>query len=139
MTETAAIADVLLPAAQWGKKSGCFTNAGHTVHISLKTVERPRECKSDLDIFLDYARRMNFKGQGRERRASLDDVRGGVRGVEKGSTGRPWDYTGLSYEHLAGGSGIQWPCNKQNPQGTERLHTNGVFSHGGRVLRKLRA
>ncbi len=43
------------------------------------------------------------------------------------SAGRPCDYTGMTYERLTGGSGIQWPCNKGNPEGTERLFTNGAF------------
>ena len=43
------------------------------------------------------------------------------------SRGRPCDYTGMSYDRLRGGSGIQWPCNDENPQGRERLYGNGVF------------
>ena len=43
------------------------------------------------------------------------------------SRGRPCDYTGLSYEQLRGGSGIQWPCNALAPDGTERLYQDGVF------------
>lgn len=39
MTETAAISDVVLPAAQWGEKTGCFTNADRTVHLSQKAVD----------------------------------------------------------------------------------------------------
>ena len=33
----------------------------------------------------------------------------------------------MRYENLTGGSGIQWPCNKENPEGTERLFTDGIF------------
>ena len=40
---------------------GCFTNVDRTCHISYKAIEPPGECKSDLQIFLDYSRRMNFK------------------------------------------------------------------------------
>jgi len=40
-TETSAIADVVLPAAAWGEKTGCFTNVDRTVHISHKAVEPP--------------------------------------------------------------------------------------------------
>jgi anaerobic selenocysteine-containing dehydrogenase len=61
MTETAAFADVVLPAALWGEKTGCFTNVDRTVHISHKAIEPPGEAKSDLDIFLDFARRMDFR------------------------------------------------------------------------------
>ena len=61
MTETAALADVVLPAALWGEKTGCFTNADRTVHISYKAVNPPGEARSDFDIWVDYAKRMNFK------------------------------------------------------------------------------
>ena len=61
LTETAQLADVVLPAASWGEKLGTFTNTDRTVHISEKAVEPPREAKVDLDIFLDYARRMDFQ------------------------------------------------------------------------------
>jgi anaerobic selenocysteine-containing dehydrogenase len=47
----------MLPAATWGEKTGTFTNADLAVHLS----EKPVEAKSDLDIFLDYARRMDFR------------------------------------------------------------------------------
>ena len=43
------------------------------------------------------------------------------------SRGRPNDQTGLSYEKLRGGSGIQWPCTAEAPEGTERLYTDYVF------------
>ena len=62
MTETTKLADVVLPAAIWGEKTGCFTNVDRTVHISHKAVEPPGEAKSDLDIFIDYSRRMDFQG-----------------------------------------------------------------------------
>lgn len=61
LTETAAIADVVLPAAQWGEKAGAYTNSDRTVHLSEKAVEPPGAAKSDLEIFLDFAKRMAFK------------------------------------------------------------------------------
>ena len=60
LTETALYADVVLPAAGWGEKTGTFTNADRTVHLSDKAVEPPGEARSDLDIFLVYSARMNF-------------------------------------------------------------------------------
>src|SRR5205085_12619500 len=59
-TETTALADVVLPAATWGEKTGTFTNADRTVHLSRRAVDPPREARSDLAIFCDYARRMGF-------------------------------------------------------------------------------
>src|SRR5699024_3126239 len=61
MTETAELADVVLPAATWGEKTGTLTNSDRTVHLSEKAVDAPGEARPDLDIFLDYARRMDFR------------------------------------------------------------------------------
>jgi ferredoxin-nitrate reductase len=63
LTEAARYADVVLPAATWGEKTGTFTNADRTVHLSEKAVEPPGEAKSDLDIFLDFAWRMDFRNK----------------------------------------------------------------------------
>jgi ferredoxin-nitrate reductase len=62
-TETTELADVVLPAATWGEKTGTFTNADRTVHLSEQAIEPPGEARPDLDIFLDYARRMEFRNQ----------------------------------------------------------------------------
>jgi anaerobic selenocysteine-containing dehydrogenase len=61
MTETAEMADLVLPAAIWGEKTGCSTNVSRVVHLNPKAIEPPGEAKSDLDIFLDFARRMDFR------------------------------------------------------------------------------
>jgi anaerobic selenocysteine-containing dehydrogenase len=61
MTETTELADVVLPAAIWGEKTGCYTNVDRTVHISHKAIDPPGEARSDFDIFLDYAQRMDFR------------------------------------------------------------------------------
>lgn len=60
LTETAELADVVLPAAGWGEKTGTFTNVNRVVHLSEQAVEPPGEAKSDLDIFLLYARAMGL-------------------------------------------------------------------------------
>ena len=67
-TETTQLADVVLPAATWGEKTGTFTNADRTVHLSEKAVDPPGEARPDLDIFLDFARRLGPRGQGRRAR-----------------------------------------------------------------------
>lgn len=126
LTETARFADVVLPAATWGEKTGTFTNADRTVHLSEKAVEPPGEARSDLDIFLDYARRMDFRDKDGEPLIGWRDPQAAFEEWKRCSAGRPCDYTGLSYDRLRGGSGIQWPCTEQAPQGTERLYTDGI-------------
>ncbi|MGA6205708.1 molybdopterin oxidoreductase family protein [Nocardia testacea] len=127
-TETTALADVVLPAATWGEKTGTFTNADRTVHLSDKAIDPPGEARADLDIFLDYARRMDFRDRDGEPLPPWRDPESAFEAWKKCSAGRPCDYTGMSYDKLRGGSGIQWPCNTEYPDGTERLYTGGEFS-----------
>lgn len=127
MTETAKLADVVLPAAAWGEKTGTFTNADRTVHLSEKAVEPPGSARSDLEIFLDYTRRMDFRDKDGQPFPAWTDAESAFEAWKKCSAGRPCDYTGLSYDKLRGGSGVQWPCNAERPDGTERLYADGKF------------
>ncbi|MEW2372019.1 nitrate reductase [Streptomyces sp. NPDC006656] len=126
LTETAQLADVVLPAATWGEKTGTFTNADRTVHLSERAVDPPGAARPDLDIFLDYARRMGFRDKDGAPLVSWHDPESAFEAWKRCSAGRPCDYTGLSYEKLRGGSGIQWPCNESAPEGTDRLYTDGI-------------
>jgi ferredoxin-nitrate reductase len=126
-TETTAIADVVLPAAQWAEKTGCFTNVDRTVHLSHKAVEPPGEAKPDLQIFLDYGKRMAFRNKDGGDLMPWTEPEEVFEAWKKLSKGRPCDYSGMSYEKLTGGSGIQWPCNDENPFGAERLFSDGKF------------
>jgi len=126
-TETAEYADVVLPAATWGEKLGTFTNADRTVHLSEKAVDPPGEARSDLDIFLDYARRMDFRDRAGAPLIKWHDPESAFEAWKACGKGRPCDYSGLTYDKLRGGSGIQWPCTDAAPDGTERLYTDGRF------------
>jgi anaerobic selenocysteine-containing dehydrogenase len=130
LTETAEYADVVLPAAMWGEKQGTFTNASRIVHLSEQAVEPPGSARSDLDIFLDYARRMDFRDRDGNPLIAWSDPEGAFRAWQECSRGRLCDYTGLSYEKLRGESGIPWPCDEEMPNGRERLYHDGIFSTG---------
>lgn len=127
LTETAQLADVVLPAATWGEKTGTMTNADRTVHLSEKAVEPPGAAKPDLDIFLDYARRLDLRDKDGEPLVPWNDSEGAFEAWKECTRGRPCDYTGITYEKLRGGSGIQWPCHEGAPDGTERLYADGRF------------
>jgi anaerobic selenocysteine-containing dehydrogenase len=126
-SETAQFADVVLPAATWGEKTGTFTNADRTVHLSEKAVEPPGEARPDLDIFLDFARRLGLEDKDGGPLVTWTDPEGAFEGWKECSRGRPCDYTGLSYAKLRGSGGIQWPCNDEHPDGTERIYAEGRF------------
>jgi anaerobic selenocysteine-containing dehydrogenase len=127
LTETAQLADVVLPAAAWGEKTGTYTNADRTVHLSEKAVEPPGEARPDLDIFIDYAERMGLQDKDGQPLVKWHDPESTFEAWKECTRGRPCDYTGLGYAKLRGGSGIQWPCNEENPDGTERLYAGGRF------------
>ena len=100
LTETAELADVVLPAAIWGEKTGCFTNVDRTVHLSHKAVEPPGEARSDLDIFLDYARRMDFRDKDGGPLIKWSTPEEAFEAWKECTRGRPCDYTGMSYAKL---------------------------------------
>ncbi|KAI5449249.1 hypothetical protein NCC49_005165 [Naganishia albida] len=126
-TETTQLADVVLPAAMWGEKTGVFTNVDRTCHISHKAVDPPGEAKSDFEIFVDYARRMEFKDKDGKDLLPFKTQEEAFNHWARSTKGRPCDYTGMSYAKLTGGSGIQWPCNEQYPNGRPRLYDDGKF------------
>ena len=127
LTETAELADIVLPAAGWGEKTGCFTNVDRTVHLSEKAVDPPGEARSDLDIFVAYADAMGFTDQDGDPLIKWRTPEEVFDAWRESTRGRPIDYTGLSYDKLRGPSGIQWPVNDEHPDGTERLYSDGHF------------
>jgi ferredoxin-nitrate reductase len=127
LTETTAFADVVLPAALWGEKTGSYTNTDRTVHLSECAVAPPGEARSDLDIWLDYARRMGFTDRSGRPLPPWESPEGAFNAWRECSRGRPCDYSGLSYDKLRDGPGIQWPCTDDAPNGTDRLYTDHHF------------
>jgi ferredoxin-nitrate reductase len=120
LTETAELADVVLPAATWGEKTGTFTNADRTVHLSEKAVDPPGEARADLDIFLDYAERMGFRDRDGALLVKWHHPESAFDAWKACSAGRPCDYTAITYEGLRHEGGIQW--------GGERLYADGRFN-----------
>ncbi|TDU88836.1 putative molibdopterin-dependent oxidoreductase YjgC [Kribbella voronezhensis] len=128
LTETAEFADVVLPAAIWGEKTGTFTNHDRTVHLSEKAVEPPGQARPDMDIFIDYANRLGLKDKDGRPLIKWRTPEECFAAFGEATRGRPCDYSGLSYQKLRGGSGIQWPCTEDSPEGTERLYSDHVFN-----------
>ncbi|MGZ4452078.1 MAG: molybdopterin oxidoreductase family protein [Nocardioides sp.] len=120
LTETAQLADVVLPGATWGEKTGTFTNADRTVHLCEKAVEPPGEARADLEILLDLARRLDLRTKDGGPLITWTTPEEAYEGWQRCSAGRPCDYTAITYERLRAG-GVQWP------DGTPRLYADGAF------------
>ncbi|TFV49579.1 nitrate reductase [Blastococcus sp. TF02A-35] len=127
LSETAQLADVVLPAATWGEKTGTFTNVDRTVHLSEKAVEPPGEARPDLDILVDFASRLGLRDKDGAPLVKWTDPEAAFEGWKECSRGRPCDYTGLSYDKLRERNGIQWPCTDEHPDGTEHIYVDGQF------------
>jgi ferredoxin-nitrate reductase len=127
LTETTAFADVVLPSAIWGEKTGTFTNTDRTVHLSEKAIEPPGDAKPDMEIFLDFARRMDFRDKDGNALIPFSDPEGAFEAWKEVSRGRPCDYSGMTYAMLRERGAVQWPCNDENPDGRERLYTDLSF------------
>jgi ferredoxin-nitrate reductase len=131
LSETAQLADVVLPAAIWGEKTGTFTNLDRTVHLSEKAVDPPGEARADMEMFLDFATRLDLRDKDGEPLLKWSTAEECFDAFREVSKGKPIDYSGLTYEMLRGGSGIQWPVTDAAPDGTERMYTDGRFHTDG--------
>jgi anaerobic selenocysteine-containing dehydrogenase len=127
LSETAQFADVVLPAATWGEKTGTFTNADRTVHLSARAVDPPGAAWSDLDILLDFAQRMDFRDKDGAPLVKWTDSESAFEAWKECSRGRMCDYSALTYERLRREGGIRWPCNDECPDGAPRLYADGRF------------
>ncbi len=122
-TPTTQLADLVLPAAIWGEKDGCYTNSERRVSRANAAVPPPGLAKSDFQIFMDLAdclgkKEVLFPGWTRSE-DSFEEIR-------RISMGRLCDYSGITIEKMSQG-GVQWPCNEANPDGADSLYTDGVF------------
>lgn len=123
--ETNEYAHVYFPAALWGEKEGVFTNTERRVNLVRKVMEPPGEAKPDLWIFTEMAKRFE---RGRETVFSKNAA-GVFEELKILSKGRLCDYSGMSHEQLEKQRGMQWPCNADYPEGSQRLYEAGVFQH----------
>ena len=132
-TETARLADVFLPTAMWGEKLGCMTNAERRCNLVRKVVDPPGEAKSDLDIFVDFARRMRLTDKDNAPLIGYTNPEAAFDEWREISRGTIPDYSGMTYEKIDHLRGIQWPCNDEHPDGTARLWTDHVFPSNWKI------
>lgn len=127
LTETSAVADVILPAALWGEKEGTMENSDRTINILRKAVNPPEGVKSDFNILMEFSRRMEFKdkdGQPLIQYTTPEECFEEFKTVTKG---RPCDISGVTYDRLEKENGLRWPVPNEQSNGTPRLYTDFKF------------
>jgi assimilatory nitrate reductase catalytic subunit len=139
-TETAAFADLLLPAAGWGEKEGTVTNSERRISRVRAAVPAPGEARADWMIAVDFARRL--EGRLPAGRASLFPYENAeqIFNEHRASTvGRDLDIGGLSYELLDAAGPQQWPLRDGATVGTARLYVDGAYPTGSGRARFIEA
>src|SRR5205809_5601756 len=105
-TPTTELADLVLPAAIWGEKEGTYTNSERRASKVNRAVAPPGEAKSDFEIFLELAKKLNCYD---ELFPGWEKPQDAFEEWRRVSAGRLCDYSGMSYEAIEKHGGIQWP------------------------------
>jgi len=122
MTETAEMADIVLPAATFVEKDGTITGVDRRVQRINKAIQPPGDAKPDWMIFCELARIMGF-----EKQFSFDSPEQIFEEIRKCVP----QYRGITYERLKSPGGIQWPCPTEDHPGTEVMFVDNFPTPDG--------
>lgn len=121
LSETAQMADVVLPAAQWAEEEGTMTNLEGRVLRRKRAKTPPPGVWSDTKILAHLADRMGCGDKFPSRAADVWDE------LRRCTAGAPADYSGISYARIEAEDGVFWPC-AQGETGTPRMFLDS-FAH----------
>ncbi|MEU0374395.1 molybdopterin oxidoreductase family protein [Streptomyces sp. NPDC006283] len=134
LSETAALADVVLPVTQWAEETGTTTNLEGRVLLRRKALDAPEGVRSDLEVLSALAALLGHeKGFPADPEEVFEELR-------RASAGGPADYSGITYRRIAEENGVFWPCPEgEDPQeagvhpGTPRLFLDRFATPDGRA------
>ena len=110
LTETAQMADVVLPSASFAEKDGTFTNTERRVQRIRKAVPAPGQAKADWEIISELASRMGYPMEYSSAQQIFEEI-----------TSLTPSYGGITYRRIER-EGLQWPCPTSDHRGTKFLH-----------------
>ncbi|MBU1690705.1 MAG: molybdopterin-dependent oxidoreductase [Gammaproteobacteria bacterium] len=138
--ETKAFADLFLPAAQWGEKTGTYTCSERKVNLGKQAVNPPGfnlrpnyGAYSDFDIIKKVADKLaaldaRFRDKNGNSLITYTTTEQCFNEWKNVSKGRPCDMSGMTYANIESNNGVAWPSTTSNVLGGKRLYTNGVFN-----------
>ncbi|MEU8029231.1 molybdopterin oxidoreductase family protein [Streptomyces sp. NPDC049099] len=116
LSETAELADVVLPVTQWAEETGTTTSLEGRVLLRRQAVAPPPGVRSDLYVLHELSARLGVEnGFPTDPEEVFEELR-------RASAGGPADYSGISYRRLAQENGIFWPCPAPTADPTTRTH-----------------
>lgn len=126
-TRTTELADVVLPAAMWSEKTGVFGMSERRYQLHPQIKEAPGEARSDFDVLLDFAARLERqgvvpKGYVSSKFKTTDDV---WEEMMLASKDTPYDFMGITRERLRNERGVRWPAPTVDSPGTARRFVKG--------------
>ena len=127
LSETAAIADVVLPVAQWAEEEGTMTNLEGRIILRQRMVDPAPGVWTDLQVISAIAERL---GQGRHFTA---EPREAFAELRRASAGGAADYAGVTWERIAAEQGVFWPCPAEDHPGTPRPFAERFHTPNGRA------
>ena len=131
MSETAALADVVLPVAQWAEETGTMTNLEGRVILRERAVVPPEGVRTDLEVIAGLADRVAAAV------VFETDPESVFAELGRASSGGRADYAGITYDRIRAESGVFWPCpsaeNGQRHPGTPRLFGSSFAHPDGRA------
>ncbi len=128
LSETAALADVVLPSAQWAEEEGTTTNLEGRVILRRRAFAPPAGVRTDLEIICGLAERL-----GAARHFAFSGPREVFDELRRASAGGTADYAGITYEKIAAQCGVFWPCPAEEHPGTPRLFAECFATPSGRA------
>ncbi len=127
LSETAALADVVLPAAQWAEEEGTMTNLEGRVLLRRRAAAPPEGVRTDAEILVALAKRLGRDASfTAEPRALFEELR-------RATAGAVADYAGVTYERIAEENGVFWPCPSEEHEGTPRMFLERFATPDGRA------
>ena len=127
MTETAWLADVVLPATAWPEKTGTVTNTDRMVQMGRQAVEAPGQAQADLWIVQQMAKGMglnwHYEGEHHGVAAVYEEMRQAMHEV----------ISGISWDRLVRESSVTYPCLTEDDPGEPTVFKDQFDTSDGRV------
>ena len=127
MTETAWLADVVLPATAWPEKTGTVSNTDRMVQLGQQAIDPPGQARADLWIIQDIARRMglawDYPGEHSGVAAVYEEMRQAMHAA----------ISGISWERLQRESSVTYPCLSADDPGSPTVFIERFATEDGRV------
>jgi formate dehydrogenase major subunit len=121
LTETACLADVVLPATAWPEKSGTVTNTDRMVQLGHQALQPPGEARPDLELIQEMANRLGLDWNYSGPHEVFDEMRGAMPSI-----------AGITWQRLEDEYSVTYPCENEGDPGSPVVFTDRFPTADGR-------